>query len=151
VSSAQIAARCRGRGEQYWTDEELMDVLRDTARQAEQRGERFSASRLRERYQRGDRVPTQRTYALRYGSWNAACEAAGVPHAPSTAHLYTPWTQEQCVEAILAVAEVLGEMPSMGDYDAVRRLELPDLPSNATIRGRCRGWARALALAEAAS
>ncbi len=88
---------------------------------------------------------------LRYGSWNAACEAAGVPHAPSTAHRYSPWTQELCVEAILVVAQVLGAMPSIGDYDAVRQLERPDLPSNATIRGRCGGWARALALAEAVS
>jgi len=51
-------------------------------------------------------------------------------------------------EAIVAVAEVLGAMPSLGDYDAVRRLERPELPSNATIRGRCGGWARVLALAE---
>jgi len=128
-----------------------MDVLRDTARQAEQRGARFSVVRLLERYRRGDAVPTQRTYLLRYGSWNAACEAAGVPHAPSTAHHYSPWTQERCVEAIREVAALDGVMPSMGDYDAVRRLERPDLPSTATIRGRCGGWARALALAEAAS
>ena len=126
-----------------------MDVLRDTARQAEQRGERFSTGRLLERYQRGDSVPMQRTYELRYGSWNAACEAAGVPHAPSTARFYNPWTEEQCVEAIVAVAEVLGAMPSIGDYDEVRRRLHPELPSNGTIRGRCDGWARALALAEA--
>jgi hypothetical protein len=128
-----------------------MEILRDTARQAEQRGERFSTDRLLERNRRGDRAPTPRTYELRYGSWNAACEAAGVPHAPSTAHNYSPWTQEQCVEAIVAVAEVLGAMPSIDDYNAVRRLERPDLPSHATIRGRCGGWARALALAEDAS
>jgi hypothetical protein len=40
-------------------------------------------------------------------------------------------------------------MPSIDDYDAVRAFEFPHLPSNATIRGRCGGWARALALAEA--
>ena len=124
----------------------MLDALR---RVSERDPERFNSMVFRSAHEAGELVPTTRAYHLRFGSWNEACRRAGVRHGASTAARYNPWTESRCVAAIRQVAALLGAMPSIGDYTTVRTCETDlDLPSHATIRGRCGGWARALELAE---
>jgi hypothetical protein len=90
----------------------------------------------------------RRSVEMRFGSWDAACRAAGFEPGKKW-RTYTRKTAEDCVAAVREVAAVLGEMPSIGDYEAVRSVE-PErgLPCSAIVRQRCGSWVAALTMAE---
>jgi hypothetical protein len=69
-------------GTRSWTDDEIVDVLRAAAADL---GESLSLTTLAEwGAETGAAVPSNRTFTVRFGSWSAACEAAGVERASAT-------------------------------------------------------------------
>jgi transcriptional regulator with XRE-family HTH domain len=85
--------------------------------------------------------PSLPTVLNRMGGWVQALQAAGLRplSAPSECRRTRRWTEESCWEALLAVVEELGEIPTVLAYErhAVGR---PELPSAATLRNRLGRW-----------
>jgi hypothetical protein len=79
--------------------------------------------------------PCHVTYARRFGSWNAALEAAGLPlNRPSV-----PYNREMLLETLRQLADQLGRAPT------TRELVEYGLPCQATYTARFGSWAAALA------
>lgn len=75
----------------------------------------------------GHPVPSQRTYTVKFGSWVAACEAAGVPHSKRIGAQRPgprPVAPETCwaaVRAYLTLCATKGHSPTMDRYELLAR------------------------------
>jgi predicted DNA-binding protein (UPF0251 family) len=104
------------------------------------------------RYERGreDGWPSGQTITKRFGSWRAACEAAGlqVNSRPASDAMGARWfTDEQYIDALVYVRDVTGKLPAAATYDDIRR---PTDPTQAAVRIHFGGdWMRALEALEA--
>lgn len=101
------------------------------------------------------RVPSAKEYALharqlnypslptvlnRMGGWTQALRATGM--APLTTPSKTRkrrWTEAACWDALRAVVDELGEMPTVLAYER-HAADRPELPSSATLRNRLGRW-----------
>lgn len=89
--------------------------------------------------------PTHQTAHLRFGSWRAALERAGLSaNASSPIAGRRIFTDGHCIDAILEVERVLGHLPSVAEYERYAAAMAGVLPSAATVRNRFGGWRRAL-------
>jgi hypothetical protein len=76
---------------------------------------------------------------IRFGTWNEALAAAGLPPSPSLRSHYTRISDEEIFDAIRIVQQVTGRArPSCVDYEKARSDGAP-IPSLATVRNR-RPW-----------
>jgi hypothetical protein len=92
--------------------------------------------------------PTHQTSVLRFGSWRAALQRAGLEaNPPSAIAGQRLFTTEHCVDAILEVERALGYPPTAAAYERAAAASNGVLPSLATVRHRCGGWQEALVLA----
>ena len=72
-------------------------------------------------------APSQRTYTVHFGSWVAACDAAGVPHAHEVADIRPgprPVSIEECWSALasfMAYCRSHGLAPTMDQYQLLSR------------------------------
>jgi len=77
--------------------------------------------------------------------WETALQEAGIDlDQPSTGQ--TTYTDEECLDAILRVAEEQQSSPTQSEY---KRLARDDEPSVSTIKSRFSGWTNAVAEAKA--
>lgn len=90
------------------------------------------------------RLPSLATLIHRFGSWNEARRLAGLPTRRSPRPGYQRTGIEQCVQAVVAGWERLGEPPTVQRYECARRVQDP---CAATVRARCGSWATALQMA----
>jgi hypothetical protein len=89
--------------------------------------------------------PTHQTAVLRFGSWRAGLEEAGLPSNPSTPIAgRLLFDEARCIDAILEVQRAFGHLPSIGEYEAYAASMEGVLPSVATVRHRLGGWRLAL-------
>jgi hypothetical protein len=80
-------------------------------------------------------TPSHNTYALRFGSWRRALEAAGLPLDPRR----MGYSREELLEHLRDLAETLGRTPTVGDLKTV------DGPCDKTYRNQFGKWSAALA------
>ena len=148
ASAADRAARRHARRprshRRLFSDEELLDAIRLAYRHGEgpvnQQRYVEIASRLG--------LASRATIVIRFDSWNAAVEAAGLTPT-QTRRRQGPrrWTEERCLEALRALARELGGLPTASRYRELLR-DRDDLPSPTTVRIRLGEWsAMALRLA----
>ena len=89
--------------------------------------------------------PTHQTAHLRFGSWRAALERAGLPaNASSPIAGRRLFTDGHCIDAILEVERALGHLPTVAEYERYAAEMAGVLPSSATVRNRFGGWRLAL-------
>ena len=137
-----------------YSDEELIDLLQHANRGL---GGILAASAFtaygRERtLPDGRRWPTHQTPALRFGSWRAAPEKAGLAaNRSSPIAGQRIFQREHCIDALLEAGRELGHLPSAMEYESWAADQGGTVPSLATLRHRCGGWQAALQLADAFS
>jgi HNH endonuclease len=83
--------------------------------------------------------PSPPTIRHRMGSWSNAITGAGLAPRASTRSSTRRWTEEACWEAVRAVVEEVGEIPSLRAYERIASGRA-DLPSAATVRHRLGRW-----------
>jgi hypothetical protein len=133
------------RGLVKWTD---ADLLEHAANAAESAGGHLSVLVYQRYYEATPGAPAGRTLEMRWGSWNAVMDAAGLPHNPC-GRTYERTTAEDCAVAVANVWLAVGRRPTIQEYVAHRGRH-PDLgfPGQAIIRQRCGSWIRACEMAE---
>lgn len=72
-------------------------------------------------------APSALVYVKRFGSWNAALSAAGLPLNRKGGR-YRRWTDSEILEALKALAEKLGRRPVHSDFVSRDPAEVPSLP-----------------------
>jgi AraC-like DNA-binding protein len=85
--------------------------------------------------------PSLPTVLNRMGGWVQALEATGMQplSTPPGRRRGRRWTEDACWEALLAVVEELGEIPTVLAYER-HTAGRPELPSAATLRNRLGRW-----------
>lgn len=129
--------------EPYWTDSELADALRSVAVDG-----RVTATMYDRAYAaRRTSMPGSAAFQIRWGSWNAAVEAAGLTHGHAN-RSYSRRSNEQLASDVLMVIDATKSLPSVAGYNAWRARH-PDAgqASCALIRRRFGSWPQALAAA----
>lgn len=94
--------------------------------------------------------PGNQTATLRFGTWRAALEAAGLQSNPSSPILGRQrFSDGHCIDAVIEVRRHIGSWPTTREYEAHAEPLDGLLPSAATVRHRFGGWQRALQEANA--
>jgi hypothetical protein len=144
-----IAARARhgnavSAGRPRYTDATLIAALRDAAVDGY-----LSATMYRAYYEaRIGIAPADRTITMRFGSWNAAIDAAGLSHGTAN-RTYTRTSRTDLAEGVAAVMVALGRVPTLADYEIYRATASVPLVGSAIIRQRFGSWPAALVAAAA--
>jgi len=112
-----------------WSNDEILEALRADA---ERRGR---APLVREWSRKGEGRPTANLVMIRFGSWPAAIEAAGLSQVP-----VKKWTKDRILDALRADAEKRGKAPSSHEWDRAA----PDRPTRAVVIREFGTWAKAL-------
>jgi post-segregation antitoxin (ccd killing protein) len=114
-----------------FTDDQLLDGLRAAAAEL---GEPLTNGAY-DTWQRGREVAASPALVIRrFGSWRAACEAAGLS-ANATRSTTRRWSEDDLVAAVAAYLQADGATGSFAGYSAWARSQ-PDAPSGATLRQR---------------
>jgi Homing endonuclease associated repeat len=96
--------------------------------------------------------PSSVRIVQRFGSWNAACRAAGLRTNPGRPAYTRQWSEVQLLSAVADYLESPGSRGTYAGYDAWARLGV-SRPSAQTVRNQVGNWATAkkaaLALVEA--
>ncbi len=130
-----------------YTDEEVLECLRAAS---ERLGGVLTTTGY-DRFTRGQsfadgrNLPTHQTAFLRFGSWRAALDAAGLSSNPSTPIAGSRiFSEGNCIDAILEVERALGHLPSVAEYETYAKRLAGAVPSAGTIRHRFGRWPHAL-------
>jgi hypothetical protein len=114
-----------------FTDSQLIGGLREAAKEL---GEPLTNGAY-DAWQRGrDRTASPALLIRRFGSWRAACEAAGLA-ANATRSTSRRWSEDDLAAAVAAYLSSADATGSYVDYSAWAR-EQPDAPSGAVLRQR---------------
>jgi post-segregation antitoxin (ccd killing protein) len=114
-----------------FSDDQLLDGLRAAA---EQLGEPLTNGDY-DTWQRGrDAAASPALLIRRFGSWRAACEAAGLS-ANATRSTTRRWSEDDLIAAVAAYLSTEGATGSFADYSAWARAQ-EHAPSGATLRQR---------------
>ena len=114
-----------------FSDAQLLDALREAAAEL---GEPLTNGDY-DTWQRGrDAAGSPALLIRRFGSWRAACEAAGV-RANATRSTSRRWSDEDLVAMVAAYLTSEGATGSFADYSAWARAH-DGAPSGATLRQR---------------
>lgn len=119
--------------EQIYSDEDLLNILRNAASQVE--GPLSVA-----KYQKLKIQPTVAIYLKRFGTWNNSCQLAGVEHGVAVRNNYKRAHSEE--DMLAYVASYLADPRTNGSaigYDKWQR-NVEGAPSLALIRQRVGAW-----------
>jgi hypothetical protein len=120
-------------GDVTYTDEELLDELRKASK--EQGGGQPSSVT----WSAARRLPSAATYVLRFGSWQRACELAGVASRKAPVRR-SAWPDEEVAAVVLEFLSDADNAKGGGPQSYDQWREGKGYPSSATIRQRFGGW-----------
>ncbi|HVM08905.1 MAG TPA: hypothetical protein VM345_10595 [Acidimicrobiales bacterium] len=124
------------------------DMATAVARAARDLGDSVSASAY-DRWSRGESgTPSVRTIINRFGSWNAARAAAGLPVDAPAREYVEQWTKAACLESVqewLLTRPFSTSAKAYSEWATGHR----DRASMATVRAKFGGWTAALEAARA--
>ncbi|HEY1457235.1 MAG TPA: sigma factor-like helix-turn-helix DNA-binding protein [Solirubrobacteraceae bacterium] len=150
LSSGEYRVIARKQPKQNYSDQELIAFLRE----ASAAGPTVMTALAYGDYARSRRTadgrpwPTHQTHHKRFGSWRGALMQAGLPaHAATRAGRKRHFDADLCVQALRAVHDALGKVPSTTEYERYAHDSQGALPSSATVRNRCGTWNDALRMA----
>lgn len=86
--------------------------------------------------------PADLTITRAFGSWQAACEAAGVKYNPPKGPQKGATTADECIIAVRLCASEIGKVPSYAAYSKWARENRQ--PSGPTVRVKVGPWRQAL-------
>lgn len=135
-------AQCSPRSSRRFSDQHMLGKLQVVAL-------RLGHAPSTVEWRRGGHEPTDSVYYLRFGSWTAALQAAGLTPRP---HQATPnaVTAADCLKSIRRARHILNRWPTTLDFERLSpQLRAVGLPGNPkTIKKYCGGtWDAALKLA----
>lgn len=126
-----------------WQDGDLLDALRCYHREHPDRPVTIPGYK---RWYRQAGMPAEATITTRFGSWNRACERAGVPHGRSRRESYSRTGPQECVRVVALCEQALGWPPTVDAYTAWRD-QRRAFPSASLIPIRCGSWNAAVTAA----
>jgi len=138
-TSARVAVR--------YTDERIFQALRDAAILL---GNPLSKAAYDE-YVEAFGGPSGVLLMKRFGTWKAACRAAGLSVHDHVGFTRRRWSQGQLVEVLMDYFGSPGARGSVDDYERWAAEDKPARPSGALIRDRFGSWTAAKRAALAAS
>lgn len=126
-----------------WSDAAILAALQSAA------GDGPLSVSAYDAFRGGRDLPSSARVIQRYGSWSAACSAAGLEVNAGRASYATKWTLDALAES---VADYLATEGSTGAYAgyAAWAAATTGAPSAQTVRNRFGGWAAAKAAGVAA-
>ena len=125
-----------------YSDEQILNGIRQAAKV---HGEPLTADRYDTFFAGNDLASTVRVIQ-RFGTWNAACAAAGLKVNPGRPSYRRRWSEEQMLEHVADYLRSEGSRGSYAGYAAYARV-VRDAPSAQTVRNVFGGWANAKARA----
>lgn len=128
------------KGRVRYTDDTIKEYLRNAASEC---GQPLTIAAYN-RFADGKNYPTNLTIMHRFGSWHAACEAAGVGANQQRARKQV-FDRESCIQALQQCSQDdNGVLPSYMRYHKWVNEQDGLLPSAPTIRNRIGSWTEAL-------
>lgn len=127
-------------GQYRWSDEQIFAAIRSCIG-----GDgNATVARYRSLYADSPKgsMPSLPTILQRFNTWNEACGAGQIQHGAAR-RTYTRISVEECLTAVVWVAQEIGRLPTITEYEA-RARELDHLPSVCTVRNRVGSWADVL-------
>lgn len=123
---------------QRWSDEDILKALRDAAIYSFP----LTSPDYDELVRLGEVVgPSRALIIRRFGTWNAACEAADVePHPPIRPSYESKWTDDDLLAYAREYFCDLNFTGAAQRYDEWRKQRSPDAPSVGTLRNRFGSW-----------
>jgi hypothetical protein len=127
--------------ENRWSDQEILDALRAAAVYEYPLTANAYTALLAVGQITGPSVPR---IGQRYGSWTAACEAAGVePGRAVRSHYQSKWSDQDIADIVRQYLLDPKAPNSAHRFDEWRRVHVPDGPSFQTVRNRFGSWTEA--------
>lgn len=127
--------------ENRWSDEEIMEAMRAAAVYEYPLTSKAYTALLAVGQITGPSVPR---IGQRYGSWTAACEAAGVePGRTVRSHYQSKWSDQDIADIVRQYLLDPSAPNSAHRFDEWRRVNVPDGPSFQTVRNRFGSWTEA--------
>lgn len=135
---AHLRLHPTGRQEERWSDDAIIDAIREAAVYEYPLTTNAYAELLSQGQVRGPSMPR---IWQRFGSWTAACEAAGVvPGQTMRPHYESRWSDEDLLRVARQYLLDQSAPNSAGRFDGWRRAVVPDGPSFQTLRNRFGSW-----------
>ena len=127
-----------GTNENRWSDEEVLDAIRDAALYEFP----LTTNAYAELHSQGQiRGPSLPRIWQRFGSWTAACEAAGVVAGKTMRTNYqSRWTDDDLLQIVRRYLLDPNTPNSAHRFDEWKRAAAPDGPSFQTLRNRFGSW-----------
>ena len=122
---------------QKWSDQEILDVLRQAATLEFPLTVKAYSKLLEEGFLKG---PSAARISQRFRSWQSACDLAGVEPGTRTRPLdISRWTDEDLYEAVIRYLKLSESTGAASDYDSWASGQ-DDVPSMGTLRNRLGAW-----------
>ena len=138
---AHLRLWATGKHEPRWSDDEILDALREAAVYEFPLTTNAYADLLAVGQVNGPSMPR---IWQRFGSWTAACEAAGVVAGQTMRdHYQSKWSDDDLVQIVRRYLLDPDVPNSAYRFDQWKREVLPDGPSFQTIRNRFGSWTEA--------
>ena len=132
------------RSERKFSNDDMIYALRCAANGHQ--GSTLSRNAYQTFYEKHRERPHPYTIIRRFGRWSAALEAANLPYKKRATYR-GQITQEDCIQALLEARDILGHLPSVGEYEDLWKARLstwgqplPAWPSASTIRLKFDKW-----------
>jgi len=122
------------KAESRWSDDEITDAIREAALYAFP----LTANAYKRLLEVGQiQGPSSARIGQRYGSWTAACEAAGVTAGRTVRHHYqSKWSDHDLADIVRQYLLDPSVPNSANRFDEWKRENVPDGPSFQTVRNR---------------
>lgn len=130
-----------------YTDADILGTLRDAA---DIQGDPLTGNAYDE-YVAVFGGPSRARIMQRYGTWKAACSAAGLSISDYVGNTHRRWSRAQLIEAVIEYIHSPGARGSVDDYDRWAAEDKPARPGSGTIRNRFGSWTAAKRAALSAS
>ncbi|WP_146826672.1 hypothetical protein [Aeromicrobium flavum] len=138
IDLVHLRLRPAGNNEERWSDEAILESLREAAIYEFPLTTKAYASLLASGQISGPSVPR---IWQRFGNWSAACDAAGVVPGRAVRNNYqSKWTDQDLLQIVRQYLLDPSQPNSAHKFDDWRRQFAPDGPSFQTIRNRFGSW-----------
>jgi hypothetical protein len=133
-----LLLRAAGTNENRWSDEEVLNAIRDAALYEFPLTTNAYAELLSQGQIKGPSMPR---IWQRFGSWTAACEAAGVVAGQTMRTNYqSRWSDDDLLQIVRRYLLDPNAPNSAHRFDEWKRTAAPDGPSFQTLRNRFGSW-----------